>query len=152
MENAVQDNARTATPTHLWIVGVVSLIWNCFGAYDYLMTRLRNTDYLSQMGNPQAMLDYIDSFPLWAQAGWGFGVWGALLGSILLLMRSRHAVLAFLISLIGAVLSLGYQMLGPPGPAEFTEGMMAIVPFFIIAIALALFLYARAMRRKGVLR
>lgn len=152
MENAVQDNARAGTPTHLWIVGVLSLIWNCFGAYDYLMTRLRNTDYLSQMGNPQAMLDYIDSFPLWAQAGWGFGVWGALLGSILLLMRSRHAALAFLISLVGAVLSLGYQLVGPPGPAAMSEGMAAVVPYVIIAIALGLFLYARAMRRKGVLR
>ena len=25
------------TPWHLWVVGVLSLLWNCYGGYDYLM-------------------------------------------------------------------------------------------------------------------
>ena len=62
---------------------------------DYTMTRLRNLDYLSSAGDPQVLLAWIDGFPLWAQAAWALGVWGSVAGSLLLLLRSRHAVLAF---------------------------------------------------------
>src|SRR4051812_42736315 len=91
----MQHAVSMRTPAHLWIVGILSLLWNCFGAYDYTMTRLKNTDYLSQMGDPNVVLAYIDGMPMYAQFGWGLGVWGALLGSVLLLMRSRYAVHAF---------------------------------------------------------
>ena len=70
--------ASKSTPTHLWIVGVLALIWNAFGCYDYLMTRMRNTEYLASMMpevDPNAMLAWVDSFPIWAQFGWGLGVW-----------------------------------------------------------------------------
>ena len=140
-------------PAHLWIVGILSLLWNAFGAYDYLMTRLHNMDYLGSMGmDPNDVLAYVDSFPLYAQFGWGLGVWGAVLGSILLLLRSRHAVLAFGASLLGAVLSIGYQIMGPAAPGEMSEGGMAFMPWVIIAIAVALFYYAYRQKQAGVLR
>ncbi len=143
------------TPTHLWVVGVLSLIWNSFGGYDYWMTRTRNTDYLASMmpgSDPNEMLAYVDSFPIWVQLGWGLGVWGAILGSILLLMKSRWAVLAFGLSLLGAVVSLGYQMFGPAAPAAINEGAGAIMPWVIIAVAALLYYYAWRQRASGVLR
>ena len=140
---------------HLWIVGVLALLWNGFGGYDYLMTRMRNTDYLAAMMptvDPNAMLAWVDAFPIWAQFGWGLGVWGGLLGAILLLMRNRWAVPVFAASLVGAVLGLGYQIVAAPPLAGAEGAMNDIMPFVIILVALALFLYARAMRAKGVLR
>ena len=144
----------TKAPVHLWIVGVLSLLWNAFGGYDYTMTRMRNVDYLSSMPGIDAtqMLAYIDAFPMFAQVGWGLGVWGAVAGSILLLLRHRFAVIAFAISLIGAMLSLGYQMVGPPDPKGMSEGAMAVVPYVIIALTIAQLLYAQSMRTRGVLR
>ena len=151
MDNAARDR----TPVHLWIVGALALLWNAFGCYDYLMTRLRNTDYLAGMMptvDPNAVLAWIDAFPIWAQFGWGLGVWGGLAGAILLLLRSRWAVLAMGLSLFGALLGLGYQALAAP-PLQGMESAMAdAMPYVIIGIALALFVYARAMRAKGVLR
>lgn len=152
MQQAV--SAR-ATPVHLWIVGALATLWNGWGCYDYLMTRMRNTEYLTGMmpgTDPQAMLAYIDSFPLYAQIGWGLGVWGGLAGGILLLMRSRWATVALWLSLIGALLGLGYQIANPGGPAEMHEGVGGIIPYVIIGVALALALYARAMQKNGVLR
>lgn len=142
-----------ATPVHLWIVGILSLLWSCFGCVDYVMTRTRNIGYLkSSMPSidPNTTLAYVDGFPLWASIGWGLGVWFGLIGSVLLIMRSRHAVLAMGISFIGAILGLGYQIAKPmPGMTGFmAKGM----PMVIILIALALFLYARAMDKRGVLR
>src|SRR5690242_21933829 len=122
------DDVQTAkAPWHLWIVGLLSLAWNGFGCTDYFMTRTKNMDWLAMSGaDPNAMLAWVDSFPLYAQFGWGLGVWMGLLGSILLLIRSRWAVPVFGLSLLGAVIGLGYQMVGgsePPPPMN--EGGMA---------------------------
>ena len=143
------------TPVHLWIVGILSLLWSCFGAYDYLMTRMRNTDYLASAmpgADPNAILAWVDGFPIYAQIGWGLGVWMGLAGSILLLARHRWAVPAFGLSLVGAILGLGYQIVAAPPVPGPESPMMKIMPYVIIAVALGLFLYARAMQQKGVVR
>jgi hypothetical protein len=142
-------------PAHLWIVGVLATLWSCFGAYDYTMTRMRNTDYIKSAMpgvDPNAALAWVDSMPIYAQIGWGLGVWFGLAGSVLLLLRNRWAVPAFGLSLVGAVLSLGYQIALAPPLAGADSPMMRFMPYVIIAICLALFLYARAQAAKGVLR
>ena len=152
------DDVQTAkAPMHLWIVGLLALIWNGFGCYDYLMTRMRNLDYFRSMApdtDPEAMLAWVDAFPTYAQFGWGLGVWMGLIGSILLLMRHRWAVPVLALSLVGAVLGLGYQIfLAPPPPPPMGGSAMAmLMPWVIIIVAAALFFYARAQRAKGVLR
>ena len=152
----MEDADRSRTPVHLWIVGALALLWNGFGCYDYVMTRMRNTEYLAGMMptvDPNAVLAWIDAFPIWAQFGWGLGVWGGLIGAVLLLVRSRWAVLAMGLSLLGALLGLGYQAVAaPPLTGMEGSGAAAVMPYVIIGAALALFLYARAMRAKGVLR
>jgi hypothetical protein len=143
------------TPIHLWIVGILSLLWNAFGAYDYIMTRMRDTDYLAEMMpgiDPNATLAWIDGFPIWAQFGWGLGVWAGVAGAVLLLLRSRFAAWAFALSLIGAILGLGYQIVGAPPLAGAEGPMFEVMPFVIIIIAAALFWYAWPMEKKGVLR
>ena len=147
--------AQARTPVHVWIVGILSLLWSCFGCYDYLMTRLHNADYLASAmpgGDPAAALAWVEDMPLYAQAGWGVGVWLALLGAILLLMRSRWAVWSYGLSFVGAVLSLGYQLLLAQPLAGADAAIYKIMPVVIIFVALGLFLYSRAMEKKAVLR
>jgi len=152
---ATTAQARS-TPIHLWVIGALSFLWNCFGCYDYLMTRMRNTDYIAAAMpgvDPNAALAWVDKFPLYAQIGWGLGVWMGLLGAILLLMRSRWAVWSLALSFVGAVLGLGYQIaLAPPLPGDHESAMTNAIPYVVIAVALALALYARAMEKRGVLR
>lgn len=151
----MEDTVPTRTPIHLWIVGIPTLLWNCIGPIDYTMTRMRNTDYLEvamPTVDPNAMLAWVDGFPLYAQFGWGLGVWAGLIGSVLLLMRNRWAVWAFGLSLLGAILGLGYQIAAAPPLAGAEGAMYEVMPYVIIAVAAALFLYARAMEKKGVLR
>lgn len=151
----MQEAVSARAPAHLWIVGILSLLWNCFGAYDYTMTRMRNTDYLASAMpgvDPNAALAWIDGMPLYAQIGWGLGVWLGLLGAVLLLIRSRWAVWSFSISFVGAVLGLGYQIALAP-PLEGASGpMVTVMPYVIILIAAFLAWYAWTMERKGVLR
>jgi hypothetical protein len=152
MENAVTERA----PMHLWIVGGLGTLWNAFGCYDYVMTRMRDTDYLASMMpdvDPQATLAWVYGFPIWAQFGWGLGVWMGLIGCVMLLLRHRWAAPVLGLSLLGAILGLGYQIVAAP-PLAGTEGdmMMTVMPYVIIAVALGLFLYARAMAKNGLLR
>ena len=44
------ENAEVRTPWHLWVVGVLSLMWNTFGCYDYTMTKLDSETYMRGMG------------------------------------------------------------------------------------------------------
>ena len=150
MEHAIEKS-----PIHLWIVGGLATLWNGFGCFDYLMTRTRGAAYIESMMptlDGDAMMAYIDSFPIWAALGWGLGVWAGLAGSIFLLLRKSWAVVTLLLSLVGAVLGLGYQIVVAP-PLPGAEGLaFEIMPYVIIGVALGLFVYARAMRTKGVLR
>ncbi|QCB55334.1 hypothetical protein E5675_13440 [Sphingopyxis sp. PAMC25046] len=139
------------TPWHLWAVGVVSLLWNAFGAFDYVMTKMGNAEYMAAFTPEQQA--YFTSFPLWANVGWALGVWGSVLGSLLLLARSRHAVTAFLLSLVGLAISSIYQFGMHYSDLERMFGTFPMIFTAVIwVIVIALFLYARAQTSKGVLR
>jgi hypothetical protein len=151
----MQQAVSARAPAHLWIVGALSLLWNAFGCYDYVMTRMRNTDYLASAMpgvDPNTALAWVDSMPMLVQVGWALGVWLGLLGAVLLLMRSRWAVWSFGISLVGAVLSLGYQIALAPPLAGADSAFMKAMPYVIILIAAFLFWYARNAEKKGMLR
>ena len=138
------------TPMHLWIVGALATLWNGFGCFDYLMTQTRNAQYLANFTDPQRI--YFESFPLWVEAAWALGVWGGLVGSLLLLARSRHAVTAFAVSLAGLAVSTFYQYVLSSPPADMNSGGMIAMNLVIWAVAIGLLLYALRMRRQGVLR
>ena len=140
----------TKTPWHLWVVGIVSLLWNLVGAMDFVMTESRNSSYLKEFTSEQ--LDFFFGFPVWVVAAWGIAVWGGVVGSLLMLFRKALAVCFFLASLIcmilttihNYVLSNGLKVMGGVGPLIFSA--------VIFLICVLLWLYARSMRRRGVLR
>ena len=140
------------TPWHLWAVGVVSLLWNAFGCYDYTMTKLDGAAYMSGMGMSDEAITYMAQLPSWLTVFWALGVWGSLLGSVLLLMRSRHAVTAFIVSLIGLAVSQFYQWFAAPMPADMTAGPMIAMTVVIWAALLFFIWYARKARSQGILR
>jgi hypothetical protein len=146
---ATTAEGRSA-PAHLWIVGILALLWNGFGCYDYLMSVTANQAYLANF--PVDAVAYQQSLPAWATGLWAIGVWGGLAGAVLLLIRSRYAVWAFALSLVGAVFGLGYQMFMTDMPASMKEGAMGLMPWVIIAVAAFQLWYAWSMEKKGALR
>jgi hypothetical protein len=139
-------------PTHLWVVGVLSLLWNAFGAYDYTMSHVGGLAYFETMGLDAAAFAWFEAMPVWATAAWAVGVWGSVLGAILLLARSRYAVTAFLLSIIGAVVSFAYQFTSSDKPASLEGGAAAIMPVVIVVLIVAQWYYARRQAAAGVLR
>ena len=141
------ETAPPRTPWHFWLIGVLSLLWNSFGAFDFTATVARFEPYLSQF--PQAMLDHVYAQPAFLWAAWTLGVWGAFAGSMLLLMRNKLAVWAFALSLLGAAISLAMCYIAPPPPdVGSNTAMMAV----IVLIAALLLAYVIWLARKGVLR
>ena len=135
-------------PVHLWIIGIVSLLWNALGAFDYLATKMRLDFYMSQFTAEQ--LEYFYGFPAWMVAAWAVGVWGALLGTLALLMRKAWAVWLYGASLLGLAVSTVYNFVLSDGAAIMGEPAV-IFTAVIWVIALFLFFYAKAMARRGVL-
>ena len=140
------------TPWHLWVVGVISLLWNGFGGYDFIMSMTQGEAYWRASGMTQPMIDYYNAMPEWMYAAWIAGVWGAVAGSILLLMRNKLAVWAFVISLAGAVVSLAYGQMNPMPELPAEMAMMTYMPWVIAAIAAFLAWYAWSQKKAGVLR
>jgi hypothetical protein len=137
------------TPVHLWIVGVLSLLWNFMGVFDYLATQLGAEFYLSQF-TPEQMA-YFEGFPSWMVAAWAFGVWGAFAGSIGLLLRKAWAFWAFALSILGLVFSSLYSFVLSNG-IEIMGSGGAIFTVLIWIVAILLLLYAQAQKKSGVLR
>ncbi|BDI60509.1 hypothetical protein [Qipengyuania nanhaisediminis] len=143
-------------PWHLWVIGIVSLLWNGGGAYDYTMTQTRNEAYLRAAADNAGvsydmMMGYFTGFPAWADAFWALGVWGAVAGSILLLLRSRFAFHGFVISLIGLAGTTLYTFTSDI-PAEMKSPFMWIFSAVIVIVTILLAIYARRMTAAGVLR
>lgn len=141
------------TPWHVWLVGVLSLLWNGFGAFDFIQTTTRGEAYMRAAGFDDAMVAYYEAMPGWMYVPWTLGVWGAVMGSVMLLLRRRWAVPAFGLSLLGALISLIYsKLIDPPPPAPPELAAMSWMPIIILLIAILLFGYAFNMRKRGVLR
>lgn len=142
------DTMTTRTPWHLWVVGAVALLWNGYGGYDYVMTQTNNAAYLAQFTAEQRA--YFDSYPMWMEADWAIGVWGGVLGAVLLLLRSKWAFHAFLASLIAFAVSVVYGQMSEGAALMGTTGVIFSAAIFLLGLAFVM--YSRMMTRKGVLR
>lgn len=151
MNETIAGAPRAAAPWHMWAVGLISLLWNCYGGYDYTMSHLGGLEFFQSMGLDAEAFTWFQAMPVWATAAWAIGVWLSVIGSILLLARSRHAATAFLVSLIGAAISFAYQFTSDrPASLEGTE--MVVMPVVILIAIVLQWYYARLMTAAGVLR
>jgi hypothetical protein len=148
---ATADAPRASAPWHYWVVTVLAIAWNAFGAYDYFMTKTGGDAYLKKMGENDVQIAHMHAYPVWMTADWAIGVWGALLGSLLLLARTRYAFHVFVASLAAFLVMLVYTYgLSDGGKVMGQQGMI----FNGVILALCVFFawYSRAMAKRGVLR
>ncbi|WP_285711833.1 hypothetical protein [Erythrobacter oryzae] len=138
---------RSPTPWHLWVVGIVTLLFNSMGIISYTMTKL---GMLDQTGMTPEQIAFMDTYPASASALWALGVWGAFAGSVLLLLRSKWAVAAMVVALAG----LAGLTVVETQVMDIAAGLETPLPLKITIWVVTLFLlfYARAMAAKGVLK
>ena len=115
------------------------------GVVSFMLTQMKVEAVMSQF--PPQQRAYFESFPMWAVAFWAIGVFGGLIGCLLLLLRNRLAFHAFVASLIGTIVTNlgGLFLLGGLEVMRETGGLgLTAVP---IVVAAFLAYYARAMSR-----
>ena len=142
------NQTTTKTPIHLWIVGILAVLWNSVGAFDYIATQYQIESYMSQFTPEQ--LEYFYGFPVWMDAAWAIAIWASVLGSLSLLVRKAWAVWLFGISILGMAGSTLYNFVLTDGMAVMGSGG-AIFTAVIWVIALFLFFYAKAMAARKIL-
>lgn len=137
-------------PWHLWVVGVVTLLWNGFAGFDYVATQYGLEFYMAQFTDEQRA--WFEGFPAWVQGSWAIAVWGSVLGSLFLLMRSRWAGAAFGLALIFMVVTAIHNFgLAEVKMPEVVGDEAIWFSLVIFAVGVFEWLYARQMRKAGVL-
>ena len=135
-------------PWHLWLVGMLGLLWNAVGALDFTMTQTKNDAYMGQFTPEQISSLY--GFPTWLVVFWALAVWGGVLGALLILLRKSFAVPVLVVSLVAMSVTAIHSAFFDGG-LYATSGTTPGFVLLIFLVALALLLYARAMRQRGVL-
>ena len=144
------DDGLDRTHTRVFrIVGFVSLLWNAVGCFDYPATKLPIEWYMDRF--TEARLAFFHGVPAWFTVFRALGVWGALAGSLGLLLRRRWAVAAFAVSLLGLIVTTVYTVF-PSDGLEIMGAEGAAFSAVIFVVAVLLLVYAHRMTCAGVLR
>ena len=146
---AAQGTTTPGRPWHLWVIGILGGLWSAIGVLSFMLTQMNVEAVMSQF--PPQQRDYFLSFPLWAIAFWAIGVFGGVVGCLMLLLENRLAFPVLLASAIGAIVSNlgGVFLLGGMEVMAETGGLGFTAVPIVVGVFLAY--YARAMSRKGVL-
>jgi hypothetical protein len=144
------NDAKLKAPWHLWVVGIIAVLFNGFGAFDYVMSMTQGVGYLSSMGMTPEQIAHTLNLPMWMKVVWPTGVWTAEAASVLLLLRRALAFPIFMVSLGAFLISVLYTYVLSDGGAIMGPAM-AITSAVITGLLLFFIWYARAMTRRGVL-
>ena len=144
-------NAPLKTPWHIWVVGVVALLFNSIGVFDFVMSMAQGAEYQASAGMTPDQIAHYQQMPSWMTVVWAVGVFGAFLASILLLLRRKQAALAFIVSLAAFAVSLLYTYVLTNG-GDVMGQQMAITSAVIAGLLAFFSWYSRFMTQRGVLR
>lgn len=135
--DSLKDDGR---PSILfWVVALFAILWGLFGLFDYYMLSTKNPQYMAQL--PPKFKDFIDGFPLWREVLWYISLGGALIGGILMLLRSAWAVPFLWAVPVSMIIGfVGYDLLLANGVEAYgTYGLVASTIIIIISLILALY-------------
>ena len=144
-------DALARTPWHLWLVGMIAVLFNSIGVFDFVMAMTQGEKYMASAGMTPEQIAHYRDMPAWMTAVWAIGVWSAFLASILLLLRRKLAFPVFVLSLAAFLTSLLYTYVLTDGGAVMGR-QMAITSGVITVLLLFFSWYSHAMGKRGVLR
>lgn len=144
----MSHDITTRRPWWFWIIIVLFLLWSLIGVGMYLAEHMMSDAAYGEAFGVE-LVALRDLVPWWATAGYAIGVWGGLLGVILLMMRKRLAVPIFLASLIGAIIGHIPYLTDDRFKAVFGVGEYGFM-IFIFAECIFILWFARRMLRPAV--
>ena len=132
-------------PAHLWVVGFLLVLWNGWGVAFALAAQTARLPAI----DPDASA-YFEAQPLWFVLFADLGPLAGVAGAVALLLQSRWATGLFVAQLAVIALANAYEL--AIGTSLLLGSPEARVPSAVLLLLLAgQIVYARAMRRRGVL-
>jgi hypothetical protein len=145
MSELAMSETKPRAPWNLWVVGVLSLLWNAAGAYTIIAAQLG-----ALPGMRQSEVDYYAAQAQWFVIATDVALLGGIAGAAALLIRSRGASWLYALSLVAIVITNGYDL--AMGTSQmFNNSGTVITTCLIWVLALLQLWYAAAMRRRGLL-
>ena len=140
----------TNKPTALfWVIAIIALIWNGMGAMAYLGQKMMTPEALEML--PEAERALYNDIPMWATSAFAIAVWGGVLGAIFMLLRKKWAKTLFIISLIGIIVQMVYNLFISGAMDVYGPGGM-IMPVMVIIIGIFLVWYCNKAIAQGYLK
>jgi len=133
-------NSMNKPGISFWIISTIALIWNLMGANQYLQ-QAYNTESFREMYTEE-QFQIIQSTPSWAIAAFAFAVFGGVAGCVFLLFRKRLAKTFFIISLIGIIVQMIYNVFIVKALQVYGPGAI-IMPIMIIGAGMFLYWYSK---------
>jgi len=134
------------TPWHVWVVGVLVILWNGSGAFTIMSAQ---AGMLPNISADEAA--YYAAQPLWLVISTDIALISAIAAGVALLLRSRAAVWLFALSLAAILLNDSYELINGTS-RMFANQRALIVTCIILVLAILELVYARAMAKRGVLK
>ena len=131
-------------PTHLWVVGLLLVLWNCWGLFGAVAAQR------GLFPMPDEAVSYFEQQPAWFMLLADLSPLAGVAGSIALLMQSRWASLLFAAQLAIVVLANLYEVV--IGTSLLLRGGPVVGSTIFLAVVLAAqVLYARYLLKRDVL-
>jgi hypothetical protein len=134
------------SPTHLWVVAILTLLWNGSGAYTILMAQAGR---LSDVDANEAA--YYAAQPSWFVIATDIALLLPVAAAVALLLRSRSAAWLFALSLIVFVVNNVYDIAAGTSLAVVDRGWL-LTTVLIAVISVLQFVYAWVMKQRVVLQ
>lgn len=133
-------------PKWYWIASALALLWAMIGCFAYWSDVNMTPADLASL--PPAEAAVRAAMPQWVVGAYAVAVWGALAGTLGLLLRKSWARLLLLVSLIGVIVQFGWTFFATPLLAS--QGMAAAAfPLFILIAGVAMLALARHAAARG---
>jgi hypothetical protein len=133
-------------PWHLWVVAILTFLWNGSGAYTIMMAQAGR---LSDVDAQETA--YYAAQPIWLVIATDIALILPLAAAVALLFGSRQAVWLFTLSVVAIVANNAYDVAARTSLALADRGWQ-ILTTIIVIIAVLQLAYAWTMRRRGVLQ
>lgn len=150
------DEAVPATaglPKWLWGMAGLAVIWNLFGLLAFIAQVSIPAEQMvpEDAANREAQLELLKQMPQWVYVCFGAATIGGTVGSILLMLGRRWAIVAFLVSLLGILGQQAY-MFFLSNTFEVMGYGNAALPLCVLLIGIWLLYVSYSSDRQGYLR
>jgi hypothetical protein len=95
--------APVKAPLWYWATAGLGLVWNAYGVLQFTGSLSATEDSLMAGGMTADQAQVMLTYPTWMTLAFGLGVFGGLIGAVLLLLRRREALAVLAVSLAAYV-------------------------------------------------